>query len=312
MLSGHLWTIVPTLKERMTALPVAAGKPWTLSIQDRDNTSVDLHGIFHDVGGDTLVIVVHGLGGSPHARYIKHGTQALLDRGLSCLRLGLRGSHRQGNGIYHAGLTSDIHAAIADMPQFQRILLLGYSMGGHTCALATLDPQLDPRVAAVAALCSPLDMVTAQQHMDAPKQWLYRRHVLQGLREIYTSASTTHTLPSNSDTVKTLQRFHQYDALVIAPHFGFDSPEDYYQQCSLTGRADQLPIPLLAVGVRTDPMIPVSAIEAGIEGHKNVTAWYLDQGGHCYFPQGTTTDIVDWLMQQRPSPTLEHRQRTRK
>ena len=83
--------------------------------------------------GEKFPLVVHGLGSEIDAPYVVAAAQAAEARGLSCLRLYLRGADRKGEDFYHAGLTADLHAALASptLASYDRVFVLGYSLGGH-------------------------------------------------------------------------------------------------------------------------------------------------------------------------------------
>ena len=49
----------------------------------------------------------------------------------------------RGEDFYHAGLTVDLEAAIAspELARYQRILILGYSLGGHVVLRYAANPN---------------------------------------------------------------------------------------------------------------------------------------------------------------------------
>jgi predicted alpha/beta-fold hydrolase len=100
---------------------------------DPDVGPVQLSGRLREhPGATTLLLVVHGLGGSASSHYAIPAAVAADAEGISCLRLNLRGADRNGSDFYHAGLTADLRATVAGLPaRYERVFLLGYSMGGH-------------------------------------------------------------------------------------------------------------------------------------------------------------------------------------
>ena len=66
-----------------------------------------------------------------------------------------------------------------ELAGFERVLLFGYSLGGHLCLRFATEVR-DPRLRAVAAVCSPLDLDASVAGIDQPSGWLYRRYVLAG------------------------------------------------------------------------------------------------------------------------------------
>lgn len=177
---GHLWTIGPRLRHSVRPLPCPEPRPWETTVEDARTGTVRLTGRLREVpGADELVMLVHGLGGSTESHYMPRGASAAEQAGLSCLRLNLRGSDRRGDDYYHAGQTADLHAALAspELKPYRRLYVLGYSLGGHV-ALRLAAEEADPRLAAVAAVCAPIDLARSQLELDSPAAWVYRRYLL--------------------------------------------------------------------------------------------------------------------------------------
>src|SRR5262245_28756339 len=113
-LGAHLWTIAPRVRQAVRPLPAPPGQPFALAVEDPRTGLVALAGVLHQrPGSDELLFLVHGLGGCADSLYMLRAAHAAEAAGLSCLRFNLRGSDRAGEDFYHAGLTSDLHAALA-------------------------------------------------------------------------------------------------------------------------------------------------------------------------------------------------------
>src|SRR5262245_30035119 len=173
-------------------------EPWSVVAADPQLGSVRLRGLLRErPGSDTCVLVVHGLGGTTATHYCVQAAQAVEAAGFSCLRLALRGADRDGEDFYHAGIAADLEAAVASpaLRRYQRLLLIGYSLGGHVALRYALAPN-DPRVRAVAAICAPLDLELGARHIDAPAAFIYRRHVLSGLNAVYAAVARNRPVPT--------------------------------------------------------------------------------------------------------------------
>jgi len=121
---------------------------------------------------------------------------------------------------------------------------------------------LDPRVKAVAAVCTPLDLLSAQRYIDRPRAWLYRNHVLGGLKAIYAAvAARGRRVPSDPAAVLTVRSMYEWDRLAIAPRYGYDGPEHYYEALSIRPHLEALVVPTLLVAGRADPVVPPETIE---------------------------------------------------
>jgi predicted alpha/beta-fold hydrolase len=233
------------------------------------------------------LIVVHGLGGSIERPYCILAALAARRAGVSCLRLGLRGADRQGQDFYHGGLTRDIEAAVASeaLAEVERIYVLGYSLGGHVTLRYATGEQLDPRVRAVAAVCAPLDLRLSAQHIDAPGSYLYRRHVLAGLNEIYGAVAERKPVPTPLAHALRAQALRTWDSLTIVPRFGFANVDEYYGEMSVGPRLDQLKLPSMLVQSTLDPMVPPWTYEPHLtRALPKLELRRLRSGGHVAFP----------------------------
>ena len=182
--NGHFWTIAPRMGSWLTRTRTPAGeRPWHLDLDDPEAGRVRLPGRLADPGNGTLLILVHGLGGSIDSPYMLRFAHAAAGQGLATLRLGLRGSGRQGGDFYQAGLSGDLEAVVASpgLAGFEHLWIVGFSLGGHlTLRFGThVD---DPRVRAVVGICAPIDLDACVRDFDQPEYWLYRRYILHGLR----------------------------------------------------------------------------------------------------------------------------------
>ncbi len=311
-ISGHLRTVWPVVRRLARTPPSPASEPWSTTVADPGHGAVRLTGrLSRQPDNGTLLILVHGLGGSIDSTYMLRTATAAGQLGLSTLRLNLRGADRLGGDLYHAGLSSDLAAVLASpaLAQFDSILLFGFSLGGHI-SLRYATEVADRRLRAVAAACSPLDLDRSVAAIDRPSRWIYRRYVLAGLCEMYAQVAARHELPLSPADARQVRSIRDWDRLTVAPRFGFDSAEDYYRQASVGGRLEQLRVPALLVAAEDDPMLPAEAILGGLD--RAPDHWHLrwvPRGGHLAFPadldlgedaapKGLGGQVAGWLLRQ--------------
>jgi predicted alpha/beta-fold hydrolase len=289
-LFAHAWTIAPSIWSDFHPRAAPASEPWSTTLQDPDVGSVTLRGALQRADGAnarSCLIVVHGLGGSIERPYCILAALAAERAGINCLRLGLRGADRQGQDFYHGGLTRDIEAAVASagLAEFERLYVLGYSLGGHVTLRYATGAQLDPRVRAVAAVCAPLDLALSARHIDAPGSYLYRRHVLAGLNEIYRAVAEKKPVPTPLAHALRAQALRTWDSLTIVPRFGFEHVAEYYREMSVGPRLDQLKVPSMLVQSTLDPMVPPWTYEPHLSRSlPRLELRRLRSGGHVAFP----------------------------
>jgi predicted alpha/beta-fold hydrolase len=255
-------------------------------------------------------VVVHGLGGCADSPYVVAAAGAAVAANLSCLRLNLRGADRHGEDIYHAGLTDDLHAALAsaELASQERVFVLGYSMGGHVGLRAALTPG-SSRFAAVAAICPPLDLASTARQLDRTASWPYRRYLLARLCELYAAVSERGRPGPPLDRVRAARSFVEFDSLVIAPRFGFCDAWDYYARVSVGPLLGDLRVPALLVAASDDPMVPAFSLRQSLAAAGGaVDARWVERAGHLGFAGdlslgvegalGLEPQALQWLVDQ--------------
>lgn len=298
MLAGHWWTVAPELGERVRPVVAPPSAAWETTLDDPRVGPVRLRGRLRErAGATTLLVVVHGLGGSPDSPYCRRAAALAERRGWSCLRIGLRGSSGDGEDLYHAGLGEDVARALRDpgLARYERVLVVGYSLGGHVALWLGLAPE--PRVAAVAAVSAPLDLDRGCAAIDRRRAWVYRRHVLEGLVQGYRAVAARRAVATPVREVARVRTLREWDRLTVVPRFGFADVDDYYRRASVGPRLGELKVPALYVGMRHDPMVPASTVEPSLRaaaGGGLATRW-LDAGGHVAAPGPWEDDVLAWL-----------------
>ncbi len=309
-LDGHFWTLTEHLRRSWrAATPPLVPEPWATVVEDPVVGPVPLSGwLSVPVDARALVIVVHGLGGSAESAYVREAASVVERAGLACLRLNLRGADGGGADIYHAGLTADVAAAVDSLAarRFDRIGLLGFSLGGHVVLRSAIE-RASPALGAVAAICPPLDLAAAARAIDRPLMWPYRRYLLRRLKAIHRATSRCGSPPSvRLERVEGARTFVEFDSLVIAPRFGFADAWDYYERMSVGPLLPTLDVSGMLIYAPHDPMIPAASVEPLLEGAPtHLECYRIEPGGHLGFPPhtdlgldrpaGIYSQVVGWL-----------------
>jgi uncharacterized protein len=306
MLRGHIATLAPFVRHAI-APTRAPSTPWTATLHDSDVGPVPLTGLLREYpGARSLLLVVHGLGGSAASHYAIPAALAAEADQMSCLRLNLRGADLNGADFYHAGLTADLRATVASVPsRYEEIYLLGYSMGGHV-ALRYATEVDDARVRGVASVCAPLDLDRSATDFDRPVRAFYRHHVLSGLKAIYGAVGKRRRVAFPVQAAMRIGKIRSWDRHVVAPRFGFTSAEDYYARVSAVFALSSIARPTLIVAARADPMVPEETLRPALRNCSSSVDWrWVDRGGHVAFPRdldlglpghrGLEQQILDWF-----------------
>lgn len=317
-LSGALWTVRAGLLATVRLPPVPPSTPFTTSVDDPRTGRIPLSGRLHEpvagAGGDRLLVGLHGLGGSADSAYLRAFSAAAVAAGHSVLRLNARGADLTAPDIYHAGLTGDLDAVLADraLARFRQRVLVGFSLGGLTALRWAAEREGTVRargVVGVVAVCSPLDLEAGATALDEPGRWLYRQYLLPRLRRIADTAEARGALPGVAprERRRSARRIREFDRLVVAPRFGFASAEDYYEKVSVARELSRIAIPAWIVVSEQDPMVPAETVRpalAAVSASTEVT--WAARGGHVSFPsdldlgrdgapRGLHGQLLDWV-----------------
>lgn len=310
-LLGHWFTVAPVARHTLLRRDVPSSVPFRLTVPDARYGEVRLSGRLHHAPSDTLLVVVHGLGGDVGSHYVLDAARAAGAAGIASLRVNLRGSDRTGEDIYHAAISGDIHAILKSeaLARYERILLVGYSLGGHIVLRAATEPALDPRVRAASAVCPPLDLFRGARAIDEPSRIVYRRHVLAAIKEIYYEVARRRPVPVPIAEVRKIATIREWDERIVAPRFGFRDADHYYTEASVAPRLSKITIPALIVAARHDPMVPESTIAPALASAREpLEVRWVNRGGHVGFPGrvelglmregGLEEQVVDWLIEK--------------
>jgi predicted alpha/beta-fold hydrolase len=249
----------------------------------------------------TLVLLVHGLGGSAESAYLLRMARTVAAVGWSTLRLNLRGADLKGEDYYHAGLTSDLLSVLAssEVSAHDEVFVVGFSLGGHVCLKLAAAP-LPASVRAVVSVSAPLDLAASAHFFDEEASWLYRRHVLSSLATMLARVAERRETPVSAREAARIRSIRDWDERVVAPRHGFSSAADYYAKVSAGNTLEQITVPTLILHARHDPMVPPEAVESALRSAPpSVTAIVWSRGGHLGFPAGLD-------LGNGGSPGLEH------
>lgn len=305
---GHFWTLGPFIRHNLLPPRAPESQPWETSLEDRVLGAIQLSGRLTQIeGSDTIVVIVHGLGGSAESYYARRAALAAARARIDSLRLNLRGADRCGVDYYHAGLVEDLEAALKSkaLESHDDILLLGFSLGGNM-VLRYLGDQPDPRVRAAAAICSPIDLARSARAIDQPRGAFYRRHVLRALKDIYRSVAARREVHLPLREVARIDTIEQWDERIIAPRHGFSGAEDYWAKTSACNVLGDIRAPTLFVAAEHDPMVRIDALQPWLQDATRLRSIITERGGHVGFPHkmdlglghgGTVEDqVIQWLL----------------
>lgn len=309
-LAGHLWTFLPGLAGMAYRPPVPAGRDFRVALEDPVAGPLALTGRLHErAGARSLVVVLHGLAGSCESPYARRFARAAVAAGHACLRLNLRGADGLAPDFYHAGLTADLDVALAapEVAAFERVFLVGFSLGGHL-ALRWAGERGGERAAGVVAVCAPLDLDRGARALDGPGNGPYLHHLLRGLRALADRIERQRPGAFAAPRARRARArgIREWDGLVVAPRWGFASAEDYYARVSAGATLGGIRAPAWLVVAEHDPMVPPEVVRPALSRASSTTeVTWTRRGGHVGFPagldlgrrapRGLAPQLLDWI-----------------
>ncbi|MEM7247905.1 MAG: alpha/beta fold hydrolase [Acidobacteriota bacterium] len=306
-LHGHYWTIVGSARDGLSSRLRSLGKPWSTQVREPRVGTVCLTGVLHEVeGARDVVIIAHGLGGSTRSGYLLEAARAAAARGWSSLRISMRGCDREGEDFGHAGHVDDLVAAAAslELARYERIHVVGYSMGGHQALCWALDRP--DRLTSVVAVCPPLDLARAAVRFDEGMAWFYRHLVISHLKQLYRVLHGRDRLPSPWAEVESTRGVRELDAVTVVPRHGFRDTADYYATASAGPRLQEIALPTLLVLAERDPMVfTADSVDCVESLAPPVELRLCARGGHVGFPgdldlgedaaPGLASQVLAWM-----------------
>lgn len=294
MSSAHLQTILPALWFGRSACRLELRRErWTTP--DRDFLDVDRLESREGSGSHPLPLLVlfHGLEGSIGSHYAVSFASRCLTEGWGFALPHFRGCSGPINlapRAYHSGDHEEIDWILRRFRQenVQRpVFAVGVSLGGNALMkwAGTQGDAAASVVAAVAAVCAPLDLSACGVAMG------------QGFnRSVYTRMFLRTMLPKaeakwyqypglfDIERVKAAATLYEFDDAFTAPLHGFAGAKDYWARASAKPSLAHVRLPSLLLNALNDPFVPSGSLPVASELPDGIRLWRPPFGGHVGFP----------------------------
>lgn len=237
--------------------------------------------------GDRVALIIHGLSGCHGSPYVVRLAARLEEAGVRTFRMDLRGC---GAGLalarlpYHSGRSEDAAAALCRIARLcpeSPAALVGFSMGGNiTLKLAgEVGEQACGHLDRAVAICPPIDLAPAVEHLHRPRNRLYERHFIKRLVHAVRERERAISDLPVTDFRRLPHSLWEFDDMFTARVCGFGSAANYYRQSSAARVAHRIRLPTLVIAAEDDPLVPVHPLER-LRANHAIDLRITRHGGH--------------------------------
>jgi len=276
--SPHIQTILACLTPSGEPPPSAS---FLIPLDDGDVLTCEISTPSQWQETEKTIALIHGLGGNHRSSYMIRVSRKLYEAGYRTIRINMRGCGSE-NEIdakrpYHGGISQDALAAVKKIKQdtpLSPLILVGFSLGGNIALklageLGEIGPSL---LHSTIAICPPVDLAETARLIGQPSNILYNRYYMRQLERVAKRWIKN----------KTLSNIFEYDNMITAPQWGFQSAADYYRKCSSCFLLPNIKHPCHLLFSADDPFINYkSSLVEPMSSFVNI--WLSPFGGHMGF-----------------------------
>jgi len=253
-----------------------------------------------------LVLVLHGLEGSPGSGYVRATLNEIARRGWGAVAMAWRSCSGEPNRAlrsYCSGETEDprfVARRIREAGIVGPLFAIGFSLGANALLKLLAETGEDSPVDAAVAVSTPFDLAACARALDAP--WsggaLYRRVFLGTLRQKALGKLREHPASGlSAEGVRRARTLRAFDDAFTAPSNGYRDADDYYARASSGPLLERIRRPVLCISAEDDPMIPVETLPVASAGPW-VQLLRTAGGGHVGFLAGSLFRPRFWAESQ--------------
>jgi hypothetical protein len=257
------------------------------------------------------LVLFHGLEGSSQSQYAQAFAHAARARGWAYSVPHFRGCSGELNRApraYHSGDFEEIGWILARLRARSPapLLVVGVSLGGNALLRWAEESghAAAATAAAVASICSPIDLAAAGAAIDRGfNRLVYARMFLSTMKPKALAKWQQHPGLFDRDKVRAAKTIFAFDDAFTGPLHGFAGTRDYWQRASALPHLHAVRVPALVVNAGNDPFVPARALPPPGRVGPFVELLRPAQGGHVGFPHGAwpsavalmPTAVCDWL-----------------
>ena len=257
------------------------------------------------------LVLFHGLEGSSSSSYAQAFASVAHSRGWAFSVPHFRGCSGELNRApraYHSGDFEEIGWILRRLREQHGapLRVVGISLGGNALLRWAQEAgdSAAATAAAVAAVCSPIDLAASGAAIDRGFNWfVYSRMFLATMKPKALAKWRQHPGLFDRQRLAAARTLYEFDDVFTAPLHGFRDTPDYWTRASAKPHLARIRIPALVLNAGNDPFVPAASLPRTSHVGRCVTLWRPVQGGHVGFPHGgfpgdvlaMPQAVVDWL-----------------
>jgi uncharacterized protein len=309
---GNAQTIWPAVGARARFGPPPAWRRERWSTPDGDFVDLDFLQS-PPIPGQPLLVLFHGLEGSSRSHYAQAFADFARERGCAFVVPHFRGCSGELNAApraYHSGDHEEVGWILARLRALHAgsLVAVGVSLGGNALLrwAGEAGEQAARLAAAVAAVCSPLDLAAGSRAIGRGfNRLVYTTMFLRTMKPKALLKLAQHPGLFDGERLLAARDLYQFDDVFTAPLHGFRNADDYYERASAKPHLHRIRIPALALNARNDPFVPAASLPRQADAGRHVTLWQPAHGGHVGFTSGRwpghvrfmPDEVGGWLLQ---------------
>lgn len=305
----HIQTILPSIRP-IPSIPLRRER-----MELADGDFIDLDWLDAGEQPKRIVVAFHGLEGSSDSPYVKRLLKCCSDHNVCSVVHHHRSCSGENNRLarsYHSGETGDIQTTLLHLralyPEAQ-IDAVGYSLGGNALAKYLGEQKGSALVDRAVIVSAPLQLSACAKRLEGGFSTIYQSYLIKKLQrkttEKLSNPKLRDAMPLDSEAVKQLKTFYQFDDKVTAPLHGFSDVHDYYAQCSGLQFLSSIVTPTLIIHAADDPFMTDDAIPTPDQLSECVTYELYPHGGHVGFISGGTPMRPKFFLEARIADFLK-------
>ncbi|MDF2157913.1 alpha/beta fold hydrolase [Algoriphagus sp. CAU 1675] len=285
LFNGHLETIVPSLLRKIEGVNYFRER---ITTPDEDFLNLD----WSTVGSNKLLIISHGLEGDSRRHYAMGLVKLFNQNGIDVLVWNNRSCGGELNlqpVLYHHGSSFDLDTTIKHVLKtrsYEEIVLAGISMGGAQTLkyLGENGPSLPSQVSKAAVFSTPVNLPSSAATLKLPSNRFYKNRFLGKLKKKMAAKGEQFPELIDSELLKTVTNFDQFDTLFTAKLHGFKDAADFYRSVSPDNWIKNIEVPVLIINALNDPLLGKKCYPVKLaESKPEILLEMPSRGGHTGF-----------------------------